>query len=388
MKNLTLIANDTKRFLREHPEIIITRADKGHTTIAIDRHIHREKWRPYLMIRTLISQLRKIPQKKLISSLHKILMDWKKSNYIDNSIYRRLNCTDGTLPRAYGLPKIHKPECPLRIIVSSVDSPLYSFSFFLHNIIKSSTIPKPQSHILNSYDLVNKLNGRHIQETHDLISLDVVSLFTNIPLDLAEDSITTRWTYISEKCAIPQEEFLKAIRFVLKSTYFSFNGKIYQQTFGTPMGSPLSPIIADITMQDLENRAIELLNFRPPFYFRYVDDIALAVPSHMKDSALQIFNSFHPRLQFTIEEGTNRKLNFLDTTIIIRDDHIEFDWYQKPTFSGRYLNFESCHTLSVTKKVQSFDWSITLYYFPIQDTTGKIWSSSSTSYYRIVTHFL
>ncbi|XP_011859074.1 PREDICTED: uncharacterized protein LOC105556590 [Vollenhovia emeryi] len=281
MKNLTLIANDTKRFLREHPEIIITRADKGHTTIAIDKDIYIEKMETLLNDKNTYITIKKDPTKKLISGLHKILMDWKKSNYIDNSIYRRLNCTDGTLPRAYGLPKIHKPECPLH---------------------------------------------------------------------LAEDSITTRWTYISEKCAIPQEEFLKAIRFVLKSTYFSFNGKIYQQTFGTPICSPLSPIIADITMQDLENRAIELLNFRPPFYFRYVDDIALAVPSHMKDSALQIFKSFHPRLQFTIEEGTNRKLNFLDTTIIIRDDHIEFDWYQKPTFSGRYLNFKSCHPLCHKKE--------------------------------------
>ncbi|XP_011858857.1 PREDICTED: uncharacterized protein LOC105556380 [Vollenhovia emeryi] len=251
---------------------------------------------------------------------------------------------DGTLPRAYGLPKIHKQDCPLRIIVSSVDSPLYAFSVFLHNIIKLS-IPKPESHILNSFDLVNKLNGLHIQETHDLISLDVVSLFTNIPLNLAEESIANRWTYISDNCSIPRDEFLRAIRMVLKSTYFSFNFIIYQQTFGTPMGSPLSPIIADITMQDLECKAMETLRFRPLFYIRYVDDIAMSVPSAMKSSTVKIFNSFHPRLQFTMEEGTDRKLNFLDTTINIRDNHIEFDWYQKPTHSGRYLNFDSAHPL-------------------------------------------
>ncbi|XP_011867795.1 PREDICTED: uncharacterized protein LOC105561973 [Vollenhovia emeryi] len=231
--------------------------------------------------------IKKDPTKKLISNLHSLLVEWKKSNYIDNSIYKRLNCTDGTLPRAYGLPKIHKQDCPLRIIVSSVDSPLYAFSAFLHNIIKSS-IPKPESHILNSFDLVNKLNGLHIQETHDLISLDVVSLFTNIPLDLAEESIANRWTYISDNCSIPRDEFLRAIRTVLKSTYFSFNFIIYQQTFGTPMGSPLSPIIADITMQDLECKAMETLRFRPMFYIRYVDDIAMSVPSTMKSSTPSI----------------------------------------------------------------------------------------------------
>jgi len=88
-----------------------------------------------------------------------------------------------------------------------------------------------------------------------LISLDVVSLFTNIPLDMAIDSIVKRWDYIGKRFAISREEFIIAIRFVLSSTYFVFNDICYQQTFGTPIGSPLSPIIADITLQDLESRA-------------------------------------------------------------------------------------------------------------------------------------
>ncbi|XP_011882563.1 PREDICTED: uncharacterized protein LOC105570172 [Vollenhovia emeryi] len=111
------------------------------------------------------------------------------------------------------------------------------------------------------------------------------------------------------------------------------------------MGSPLSPIIADITMQDLEIKALEALTFVPPFYVRYVDDIAMSVPSSQKTSTLETFNSLHSRIQFTLEEGTDKHLNFLDTTIIVRDDTIEFDWYHKPTFSGRYLNFASSHPL-------------------------------------------
>ena len=45
-----------------------------------------------------------------------------------------------------------------------------------------------------------------------------------------------------------------------------------------PMGSPLSPIMADITLQDLEIEALKSLPFEPPFYYRYVDDIVLAAP--------------------------------------------------------------------------------------------------------------
>ena len=75
-----------------------------------------------------------------------------------------------------------------------------------------------------------------------------------------------------------------------------------------PMGSPLSPIIADVTLQDLENEALKSLPFDLPFYFRYVDDIALAAPSHMCDLLLGVFNSFHHHLQFTIEKGVDNKL--------------------------------------------------------------------------------
>src|SRR5436190_15274724 len=57
------------------------------------------------------------------------------------------------------------------------------------------------------------------------------------------------------------------------------------------------------------------------------------------------FNSFHPRLQFTMEEGVDNHLNFLDVSIIINKNIIEFDWFHKWTFSGRYLNFGSWHPI-------------------------------------------
>ncbi|XP_029674796.1 uncharacterized protein LOC115242551 [Formica exsecta] len=263
-------------------------------------------------------------------------------------MYKKLNCTDGVLPRAYGVPKIHKTGHPLRVIVSSTNTPLYELAAFLHNIINSS-IPTTSSHINNNFQLVEKLKNKYIHENFKLISLNVVSLFTNVPIDLAMDSINNRWNHINNNCNIPRDEFLNAIRFVLDSTFFTFNDIIYRQTFDTPMGSPLSPIIADITLQDLEMRAIEILPISLPFYYRYVDDVVLAAPPSMFSAILQTFNSFHPRLQFTMEEGADNRLNFLDTTIILENNIINFDWYRKPTYSGRYLNFESRHPLCQKK---------------------------------------
>jgi len=104
------------------------------------------------------------------------------------------------------------------------------------------------------------------------------------------------------------------------------------------MGSPLSPIIAEIVLQDLEMKALKLLNIEIPFYHRYVDDIALAAPRQKINECLNAFTSLHNRLQFTLETG-GKRLNFLDMIIINNEGTIEFDWYKKPTFSGRLLNF-------------------------------------------------
>ncbi|KYM95054.1 hypothetical protein ALC62_14310, partial [Cyphomyrmex costatus] len=81
------------------------------------------------------------------------------------------------------------------------------------------------------------------------------------------------------------------------------------------------------------------------FYYRYVDDIVLCLPTSKIDELTKKFNSLHDRLQFTCEIGGDR-INFLDTTIIISNNSLIFDWYQKPTFSGRFLNFMSQHPVS------------------------------------------
>lgn len=337
-------SKSVKNFIRTNPDVIFTNADKGNVTVALDRIDYVEKMTILLSDRNTYVIVNKDPTRKLIAHLHDRLMGWKKGEIISDHTYRMLNCTDGVLPRAYGLPKIHKPGCPLRVIVSSVNTPLFGLATFLHEIIYSS-IPAAKSQIINSFQLVRELKGRYVGDEFKLISIDVVSLFTNVPLDLTMDSITRRWHYIESKCTIPRDDFLWAVHFVLSSTYFLFNDICYQQTYGTPIGSPLSPVIADITLQDIEERAIETLSISLPFYYRYVDDIVLAVPSSFFNEVLHIFNAFHPRLQFMMEEGIDNRLNFLDVTLILKNNFINFDWYHKPTFSARYLHFESRHPL-------------------------------------------
>ena len=75
----------------------------------------------------------------------------------------------------------------------------------------------------------------------------------------------------------------------------------------------------------------------PLFYVRYVDDIALAIDNVHIDEILIKFNSYHPRLQFTMEIGKD-SLNFLDICLIKKEETFIFDWYHKSMFSSRFLN--------------------------------------------------
>jgi len=191
----------------------------------------------------------------------------------------------------------------------------------------------------------------YIDPEYKLASLDVVSLFTNVPHEWAFESIERRWDLISGKTQIPKDEFMRAITLILNSTFFAFKKIIYKQTFGTPMGSPLSPIIADLVLQDLEQSALIQLPIRLPIYFRYVDDILLAAPNDCFDTILEIFNSFHERIKFTLEISNNDRINFLDITIINDGHGLVFDCYKKPSFSGRYVNFYSQHPMSQKKGI-------------------------------------
>jgi len=74
-------------------------------------------------------------------------------------------------------------------------------------------------------------------------------------------------------------------------------------------------------------------------YCRYVDDIFMIAPIDIVPHIIDTFNSQHDRIKFTVEfEKENHCLNFLDTSIINKNNKIIIDWYKK-IFSDRYLSF-------------------------------------------------
>ncbi|XP_055918356.1 uncharacterized protein LOC129950440 [Eupeodes corollae] len=130
--------------------------------------------------------------------------------------------------------------------------------------------------------------------------------------------------------------------FCLKdNNYLQFKDIIYKQIFGMPMGNPLSPTIADLVMDHLLDECLTGCNAKPNFIVKYVDDIFAVMDKYKVADLLLILNGFHSKLQFTVENENNSSISFLDVKIHRMDTQLSFDWFQKPTASGRLINFRS-----------------------------------------------
>jgi len=84
-----------------------------------------------------------------------------------------------------------------------------------------------------------------MDEDHKLISLDVVSLFTNVPTELIGISIVRKWNHISHNTKIPMEKFITAVSMIIDSTFVTFNNKYYKQIFGNSYRLPAVTNISD-----------------------------------------------------------------------------------------------------------------------------------------------
>ncbi|XP_062705197.1 uncharacterized protein LOC134287419 [Aedes albopictus] len=138
----------------------------------------------------------------------------------------------------------------------------------------------------------------------------------------------------------------------MDTSYFVFRNQFYEQIEGTAMGNPLSPVLADLVMGILLDTVTSKTDIVFTVLRKYVDDLMLVIPADRLQQVLDIFNSYHPSIQFTFEVETDGRLPYLDMTLVRQeDDTIRTEWYMKAIASGRLLNFSSLHPL--TQKINT-----------------------------------
>ena len=289
------LSPDEKRALkslRKRDGVVILPADKGRATVIMDRCDYDEKMNRMIKEGDTYKELSRDPVQSVERKVNAMLQRMKKQGSIQPELYNRLHSSGGLTPLLYGLPKVHKPDVPLRPIVSFMQSPTYQLSRHLSMILKP-LIGNTSSCVRNSAEFVSFIRSELLDVDIVLVSFDVVSLFTNVPVGLAVDIARRRLetdTSLVSRTSLSPGELTELLTFCLNATYFSFRGRFFQQTFGTAMGSPVSVSIANLVMEDVEERALSTFDVDLPFWKRYVDDTCTAVPRNRVQDLLHHLN--------------------------------------------------------------------------------------------------
>lgn len=333
----------TKQFLHENQNLIISRSDKGNSTVIMDRDEYLAGMNLLLQDNETYKKLKSDPTNKFQGISNDLVNEMKEGNFISESQCRDLKTYNAVAPKLYGLRKTHKQNFSLRPIVSCINSPSYKLASFIHEILTQVTTTFHYN-VMNSYEFVENTKTITLEEGYILISLDVVSLFTNIPKELVLKIVKNSWRFLSAYTNLNFKMFSLLIEFLFNTSYFTFDNVFYQQLDGTAMGNPASPVLSNLVMNDLINFCLNKLPFKVDFLKVYVDDTILAVPKTEVSEVMKVFNSYHHKLKFTCELEQNNSLAFLDT-LVIRElsGKLKTNWYSKPSSSGRLLNYYSNH---------------------------------------------
>lgn len=336
----TLLLRSIQQKIHDN-DLVVSRADKGNCIVILNRNDYKQKVLDIVQSNEF-SILRKDPTPNFHKELKNVV---KNSSYVfetdqQKSIVVPMNPQS---PILYGLPKLHKDNIPVRPVVSYLDAPTYKLARKLNSVVKEKSSFKPACCLKNSLDLIDKIKDIHLPNNSILLSLDVDSLFTNVPymetLGILRDLFEKQLLHPAEV-----DELIDMITICMKQNYFVFDGQYYLQSDGLAMGSPLSPLMADVFMDHFESQHI-VGNADILYYFRYVDDLILCWTGSMSqlDDFINDLNNKHPKIKFKKELEQNNSLNFLDLTISKVNNKHQFQIFRKPTHTDIVIPACSTH---------------------------------------------
>nr|CAH8870044.1 unnamed protein product [Trichobilharzia regenti] len=229
-----------------------------------------------------------------------ILRKLKNESFITNETFESLRPSGSNIPRLYGLPKVHKMGTPLRPILDMTNSPYHRTAQWLADLLEPIRKQVSRHSVRDSFEFVNCVENVNVSN-QTMISLDVVSLFTNVPLTETICHICELIHSEGVNIGIPTDYLKELLLRCTLNVQFSFNNEIYRQKDGIAMGSPLGPLLADFFMSKLENTCLKNMIDNIELYKRYVDDTFIICNNEDNlEDILKFFNNCHPAIQFTL----------------------------------------------------------------------------------------
>ena len=347
--NLTRSENVAIRSLSSNKHIVIKPADKGGAVVVMNTTDYINEG-----LRQLTDPLFYIETESDLTHTHtedinnflKFLLDEEE---IDDKCHDFLHIDKERTSLFYMLPKIHKRKVnpPGRPIVSGNGCPTERISqlvdFFLQPTVKA--LP---SYVRDTTHFLHKLiNLGDLPDNCLLATLDVASLYTNIPNDQGITAARETLDQFRNARDKPSTEHLMTLLDkVLKMNNFDFAGRHFLQIGGTAMGTKVAPSFANTYMGWFESNHVYTYHIQPLLWVRYIDDI-FVIWQHGKETFSDFvthLNQCVPSIKFETDISDSQ-VHFLDVTVSLDQETnlISTSLYTKPTDAHNYLSFLSCH---------------------------------------------
>ena len=259
--------------LRRNDDIVITIPDKGSGVVILNKNDYIKNMDNILVDETKFERIGPTSTcdntTGIESRLQKRLLRLLKFKLLSEHTYQEILPTGSQRPRMYGLPKTHKPNVPLRPILSMTGSAHHQLSKWSASLLQPVLDRFTAQCIPDSFtfaDYIQKLVG---QTDSFMCSFNVSSLFTNVHPDetikICADSL---YDNLESQPCIPKKVFVELMHSATRTVEFSFDNIIYRQIDGVAMGSPLGPALASVFVY--EEKLFSEIS-KPLVYFRCID---------------------------------------------------------------------------------------------------------------------
>ena len=347
--NLTKPEKDAIKSLMSNKNIVIKPADKGGAVVVMNvtdyineglRQLTDAKF--YIETEIDLTHTHTLD----INTFLDKLLDERE---IDDKCHQFLHIDKERTSLFYMLPKIHKRKenPPGRPIVSGNGCPTERISQLVDYFLQPTVKALP-SYVRDTTHFLSRLNDLgDLPENCVLATLDVASLYTNIPNDIGiQAARETLETFRSNLEKPSTDNLMILLDKVLKMNNFDFANRHFLQIGGTAMGTKVAPSFANTFMGWFESKYVYTYRLQPLLWVRFIDDI-FVIWQHGR-SALKAFethlNQCIPSIKFETDIS-DTQVHFLDVTVTLTNatGEISTSLYTKPTDAHNYLSFKSCH---------------------------------------------
>ena len=355
-QNLSKLELAALEELTKRNDIIITKADKGGAIVIQDVEEYIKEANRQLHNKEYYKKVNKDLTNMHNTHVNEAINELQSSRKISKQLADALKIDEAKTSKFYTLPKIHKSGNPGRPIVSAIDAPTSKISEFVdHNL--QPHVEKLKSHIKDTTHFINKIQGRKVPPNSILVTMDVRSLYTNIPKDEGIQAVkkmmdVNNFNPTYEKSVL-SDILTTFLELILSQNSFVFNGSHYLQIKGCSMGTKCAPSFANLFMGEFEENFIyNRIQDKYDAFLRFIDDIFMVWTGTRAElnAFMEEINKVHPSIKFDFQTSTTQ-INFLDTTVFIENNQLFTKTYTKPTDKHAYLHKTSYHPYSLKSSI-------------------------------------